>query len=81
VTLTEAARDSLDAAWAEAEAVLPGWFVARLILLRLPTRRRPLWEASAVQALADGNGVVSEIADSPAAALRALAEKLREAKS
>lgn len=75
-------EDSLDDAWAEAEAALPeGWFIGGLELLRLPTRNRPLWWAMAVQPMTIGGGRVSGEADaSPAAALRALAAKLREAR-
>lgn len=73
--------DSLDAAWAEAEAALPdGWFIARLELLRLPTRDRPLWQVLTSRPMTSGSGAMaSGEGPTPAAALRALAAKLRGA--
>lgn len=63
----------LDAAWAEAEAALPeGWRVTRLDYLRL----RGEWTAMAEHQRDAGS--VSAEGPTPAAALLALAEKLRE---
>jgi len=75
--------DSLDAAWAEAEAAMPeGWWMARMELSGMTTEdmggnrdRLTWWEAWARGPKdKDAKGV----ADTPAAALRALAAKLRE---
>jgi len=75
--------DSLDAAWTEAEAALSeGWWIARMELSGMTTEdmggnrdRLTWWEAWARGPKdKDAKGV----ADTPAAALRALAAKLRE---
>ena len=75
--------DSLDAAWAEAEAALPeGWWIARIELSGMTTEdmgghrgRLTWWEAWASGPKGkDAKGV----ADTPVAALRALVAKLRE---
>ena len=67
--------DSLDAAWSEAEAALPeGW------RLRVETGDsldpKPYWALASLQF--DKEGVVETGGSTPAAALRALAAKLRE---
>ena len=69
--------DSLDAAWAEAEAALPkGWVVAGLNLdLWALSRGEQVWVAAAGHPL--DSSTFAE-APTPAAALRALAAKLRE---
>ena len=78
-----ALAESLDAAWAEVEAALPeGWWIARIELSGMTTEdmggnrdRLTWWEAWARGPKdKDAKGV----ADTPAAALRALAAKLRE---
>lgn len=70
--LVDALPDSLDAAWAEAEAALPEGSHVDDLHERTPG----LWRASAP----DGKnwGTFEGYSDSPAAALHALAEKLRE---
>lgn len=67
---------SLDAAWAEAEAALPeGWRMDALRTIRSPAYRDPVWQAL----VTDGPYVaISGEGATPAAALRSLAEKLRE---
>ena len=91
--------DTLDAAWAEAEAALPNGYEHRdHPLWRFGSWRmrvvgpwniehsghRPTWQAIAEPYNATGNGLDSEVealGATPAAALIALAEKLREARS
>ena len=72
----------LDAAWAEAEAALPeGWCVSE-ILNAIPAHGTlPTSKASAIAAPIDPDGPESVFAHgpTPAAALRALAAKLRDA--
>ena len=67
------APESLDAAWAEAEAVLPerGWW------LSLSRDTAGPYRATATD-LTFRRGLLAEEATTPAAALRALAAKLRE---
>ena len=64
---------SLDAAWAEAEAALPEGYTLTLTFQRL----RTVW-AEARRGVLDDYQQFGEEADTPAAALRALAAKLRE---
>jgi hypothetical protein len=68
--------DSLDAAWAEAEAALALWPGIALDLVRASDRKQYLaWCSDPV----DGTRPVWRFeADTPAAALRALAAKLRD---
>jgi len=70
VLAIENAPDSLDAAWSEAEAALPWWGVDE-----------KAWTAEAAEQ-ADGGDwpAIFGDGDTPAAALRALAARLREAK-
>ena len=79
------APDSLDAAWAAAEAALPkGWLMVQARRMRVGAAlRRVVWWAEAVAAKSDmGPGVrpAQERAEDEnlPAALRALAAKLRE---
>ena len=66
--------DSLDAAWAEAEAALPeGW---RIDGVDRADVEIDWWEASASGIM---GGTVFVTGDTPPAALRALAERLRNA--
>lgn len=69
-----ATADRLDAAWAEAEAALPeGWYISNV-------RRRSLtgrYSASATLAGSETGVNVSGFGPSPAAALTALAARLR----
>lgn len=65
----------LDAAWAEAEAALPeGWIFG--VLARGDQYLAEAWEDD--EAYASGDSAAEAYADTPAAALRALAAKLRE---
>jgi len=65
--------DSLDAAWAEAEAALPeGW------QLRGVERQGVKWLANADEPRGAAWNVAHAYAETPAAVLRALAAKLRE---
>jgi hypothetical protein len=69
--------DSLDAAWADAEAALPeGWRIKSLSM-----DAPPAWQAWAGATPEEAPGVdewEAETGSTPAAALRALAERLRE---
>lgn len=68
------APDSLDAAWAEAEAALSeGWTLGGVI--HRAVARHPTWSAEASSL---GEGALHAEGDTPAAALRALTAKLRE---
>lgn len=79
----ESEADSLDAAWAEAEAALPeGWFLLELRRLRIGRKLGAIvWQAVAGPEGSDMPGVLPERLaaedPAPAAALRALAAKLR----
>jgi hypothetical protein len=67
------APDSIDAAWAEAEA--NGWEIVHLIRrLRRPERAR--WEAGAISYKHRPYRRLAAFGPTPATALRALAEKL-----
>jgi hypothetical protein len=69
--------ESLDDAWAEAEAALPeGWAWGHVQLLVDDDGTNPEWQA--LVGCPSTNETESALGPSPAAALRALAEKLRE---
>jgi hypothetical protein len=71
--------DSLDAAWADAEAALPGGWVLDRLWDRLWDREsKAQWTARAVGGGSYTAFIESEPCTTPAAALRALAERLRE---
>lgn len=78
---TDHSPDSLDAAWAEAEAALPeGWAMLQLHHTAMMDQR---WQAEAqsrIGPVVAWNRVRTVIAEglTPAAALRALTAKLRE---
>ena len=67
------AQFELGAAWAEAEAALPEYWYIRSLMLSHPYSA-PTWEVVA----ADQRRIITAQGPIPAAALRALAAKLRE---
>ena len=82
--------DSIDAAWAEAEVALRAWFDAQLPKPRFQYDASN-WPGTGIRleggargyyadVLIDDDTILSARGDTPAAALRALAEKLREVK-
>ena len=83
VLAIENAPDSLDAAWSEAEAALPEGYVIESV-----SRQRSWWgvdeKAWTAEAAEQADGgdwpAIFGDGDTPAAALRALAARLREAK-
>jgi hypothetical protein len=72
---------TVDAAWAEVEAALPdGWYVGNLSNRPYINEPRRVWLAQAYEP-DERMAFTAGFGDTPAAALRALAEKLRERQS
>ena len=70
--------DSLDAAWAEAEAALPeGWELTQLDLLYYPRRLWRAWILPKDRTAKVWDTFETAEAETPAGALRALAAQLR----